>query len=86
MASWPTEYDEVTCITAAELRWMGIAVPEDTPDVAWIPRAALRVESFKLTHATDHGATVHGTASVTFLTPFRWVECQVTIDPVESKS
>jgi hypothetical protein len=40
MASWPTEYDEVTCITAAELRWMGIAVPEDTPDVAWIPRAA----------------------------------------------
>lgn len=70
------EYDEKTCITAGELRGLGIRLPEDIPDVAWVPRIALvfkpgkgRVEGDKL--LVDVGVEV--------LAPFRWVSVDLVI-------
>lgn len=35
------EYDSEKCVTAGELRQLGIPIPEGIPDVAWVPRTAL---------------------------------------------
>lgn len=72
------EYDESACITAGELRAAGIAVPENIPDVGWVPRAALR---FGPTKAWLDGDTLRTTTELTFDVGFRWVEADVKIEP-----
>lgn len=37
------EYDPGTCVTAEELRAMGLDLPETVPDCAWLPRASVKV-------------------------------------------
>jgi len=71
------EYDEVTCITAGELRAAGAVVPENIPDCGWVPRHALRYEVGKATGDPATGRFSVG-IGVTFLQPFRWLE--VTVD------
>lgn len=39
------EYDPKTCITASELREMGIPIPEHIPGCAWMKRSGLKMES-----------------------------------------
>jgi len=36
-----TDYDPKTCVTAEELRAMGVVFDADVPDCAWVPRASL---------------------------------------------
>lgn len=35
------DYDEVTCITAGELRSMGINIAAEVPDVGWVKRSSV---------------------------------------------
>ena len=72
-----TDYDPTTCITAAEMRASGWRVPDDVPDVAWVPRASLRFDKF--TPSRADGGVMHGTVSVTMTAPFRWVETTVSL-------
>ncbi len=36
-------YDEAMCITAGQLRAVGITVPEKIPDYAWVPRRSVKL-------------------------------------------
>jgi len=67
------KYDEVTCITAKELRDSGLKVPKDVPDCAWVPRYAMKLElapnSIK---CNDQEMTA--TIQVAFTEPFKWVK------------
>lgn len=66
------EYNEDTCITAGDLRVAGLDVPEEIPDCAWIPRAAMRFGKVRC-NAGPCGELVL-TSDVTFVEPFRWVK------------
>ncbi len=77
MSNTHYEYDPATCITAGELRQLGIALPEGIPDCGWVPRAAIR------SHVTGSQITPAGALevdmTVRFDEPFRWVTVDVTI-------
>ena len=70
-------YDERTCITAAELRTMGLAVPKSIPDEGWVPRASMK---FKVGRASIDGGTLGMSVEFSFTEPFRWLELNVTVD------
>lgn len=66
-------------ISAAELRAMGIELPESIPDVAIIARSAMRIETNGvLFDPATQVLTMRLTA--TFDAPFRWVEIDATIE------
>lgn len=73
------EYDEVTCVTAGELRAMGLAVPASIPDVGWVPRSAVQITHGRPRLDAD-GVTLHIESTVTFAVPFRWVEAAVRVE------
>lgn len=73
------EYDEKTCVTAGELRARGVPVPEDIPDVAWVPRASLVVKTGEAKMGDEPGKIVLSLA-VEFTAPFRWLELSCTIE------
>jgi hypothetical protein len=71
------EYDADTCVTAEELREIGISVPDSVPDCGWIPRHAIKYG--------DVGVDIGGTAvianvAVTLSEPFRWINITVRLD------
>jgi hypothetical protein len=70
------EYDPKTCITAAELRGLGVFIPEGIPDCAWAPRAAVHVDQGEV--AFD-GDMLHWTATVRIDAPLRWVEVKLEV-------
>lgn len=71
------KYDSTICITAEELRDIGIEVPETIPDCAWVPRWALR---FSVGEVVAVDATRYTTnCRIGFAQPFRWVESEVTL-------
>lgn len=72
-----SEYDEATCITAAELRAQGWPLGDDVPDCAWVPRGSMRLAA--VMPQRMEGDTVHVTMEVEFTAPFRWVECTVSL-------
>jgi hypothetical protein len=78
-------YDPKNCITAGELRDIGVALPKEIPDCAWIPRLAM-VTTFDSCSAEIDGLTLHAKVSVSFLVPFTWCEATVTFkkDPFAS--
>ena len=41
------KYDPATCITAGELRSMGMKIPDTVPDCGWIPRFGIKMENHK---------------------------------------
>jgi hypothetical protein len=69
-------YDEATCVTAGELRAMGVPVPEKIPDCGWVPTHAVR---WGPPNASMEGDTVFVELGVSFLEDFRWVELTYTI-------
>lgn len=72
------EYDSVSCITAQELRKMGVAIPGDVPDCGWVPRCAVsygladqgKVEDSKITCSL----------TIRILAPFRWFEVRGEVE------
>lgn len=72
------EYDEVTCVTAGELRARGFDVPKDIPDCGWVSRASMRVTPGKATGDATTGR-LNVDFTVDFTEPFRWVTANVTI-------
>jgi hypothetical protein len=73
-----TEYDEDTCITAEELRDMGLDIPPEIPGCAWIPKYSIKCEVQSVTH--HNGETIILGLSVTFDEPFTWIDLTVGID------
>lgn len=73
------DYDPDTCITAAELRAMGIEVHESVPDVGWVPRAAMRMSAEPAEHTPEDIAAglLRMDMAITFTEPFRWIELNV---------
>lgn len=75
----PEEYDEATCITAGELRAMGVPVAEGIPDVGWVPRSAILVDLGRSKLEPD-GVTLTMELGVTFRVPFRWISVDVKVE------
>ena len=70
------EYDETTCITAKELRTMGVTISDDVPDCAWIPRSSLIPDPESLILKTDPCDSTRFTGTFLLIPtePFRWIE------------
>lgn len=66
------EYDEKTCITAEELRMKGLDIPIDIPDLAWIPRNALKINSATYDETEIKENYFKFKVMVEFTEPFRW--------------
>jgi len=80
MTTEPT-YDPVTCITACELRAIGVPIPAHVPDCGWIKRTAISMKPVAV-KATP-GEIAQGMMTVNLETvitqPFRWIELNATI-------
>lgn len=74
---YPTSYDPLTCCTAGELRAAGAALDSSIPDVAWVPRVAIKfdIEGVELNMPEVGRATIR--LGTRFAVPFRWVEVEV---------
>lgn len=70
------EYNEKTCTTAGELRALGIVIHETVPDVAWVPRYAMRVKYGEMRMVGD---TFCADLSITFTHPFRWLRVEMEV-------
>ena len=71
------EYDPETCLTAVEIRALGVELPENIPDIAWVPRWAMRTE---LGEASDGDTPGSVTIRISFLVPFAWIELRFQVD------
>jgi hypothetical protein len=74
------EYDEVTCITAGELRAQGFPILESIPDCGWIHRHSMRFHPGKCELYADDSTRIHVSISVEYTEAFRWIEFSITID------
>lgn len=59
-------------LSAGTLRGMGIAIPDEIPDCAWVPRDSVKMDT------VAKGETV--AVVLTFKEPWRWVEATVTLE------
>lgn len=80
MTTAPT-FDPATCITAAELRSIGVHVPANIPDCGWIPRGSMRMGSIKPASTPEEIAkgVLNVNLETVFTQPFRWIELKATI-------
>jgi hypothetical protein len=67
------KYDPKTCITAGELREVGIMVPDTIPDQAWIPRHAMMPHLAGVKSKDDDPSMVEAKIEIDLTVPFRWV-------------
>jgi hypothetical protein len=81
-----SEYNQETCITAGDLRSVGIPVPERIPDCAWISRSAVKCVPILPEQAFERVARGEFAVEfkITFLEHFRWVtvQCSVVPEPI----
>lgn len=79
-----TEYNEQICITAGELREMGVDVPDRIPDCVWIPRWSMRMdaEGQEPTAAECEQGILKAKVIITFTQPFQWVSVDFTLKDV----
>jgi hypothetical protein len=68
------EYNEETCVTAGALREVGVPIPENVPDCAWVPRWSFRPEVVQGSAHDDGQGRMSIGIAVRFDEPFRWVE------------
>ena len=64
------EYNSETCITAGELRAIGVAIPAEVPDCGWVPRSAV---TYSGPQVTVDGNRIDCTAAIQFSVPFQWI-------------
>jgi hypothetical protein len=76
------EYDEKTCITAGELRSMGVMVSKTIPDCGWIPRPALVGKVLPSNEGTEtrDPNTLNIDVEYSFTQPFRWLSVDLTVE------
>ena len=74
------EYDPVTCICAKELREVGINVPEEIPDCAWVPRTSLNLKLGDVSQDPSDPTVISVLTEMNFIEPFRWVEAKITME------
>lgn len=67
-------------ITAGELRVMGIPVPSNIPDVASIPRRAMKMTVGEVT-SMDGDKTAVVSISVKFEANFEWIQLDLVLEP-----
>lgn len=72
-----SEYNAATCVTAGELRAMGISVDAAVPDVGWVPRTAVEYGAPDVAVDPNDRRCVITTIPVTFHAPWRWVEGKI---------
>ncbi len=72
-------YDPRTCLTAGEVRAIGVELPESVPDCAWVPRWAMRTELGKVTDGDTPGS-VDMMIGISFSVPFTWIELKIEVD------
>lgn len=77
------EYNPNTCITAGELRSMGIPIPESIPDCGWVSRHAIEFKEKSCIETKEYGK-LKFEFDVKVHEPFHWVTATFTI-PAESK-
>lgn len=68
------KYDPETCLTAGELREVGVIVEESIPDNAWVPRACIEFEGVKVQKLEGDQNAMNATINVQLTEPFRWIE------------
>ncbi len=75
------EYDEVTCVTAGELRERGLPVPMDIPDCAWVPRSSIHygAVSNDLPEEDRGKRLANISIEVIFTAAFYWVSVTGTV-------
>jgi hypothetical protein len=72
-------FDPKTCITAGDLRWMGISLPEDIPDCAWVKRSALQLSLESIRDGSgDRNLILDFT--VQFEQPLQWISMDLYIE------
>jgi hypothetical protein len=74
------EYDPETCVTAAELRAMGVQLDATVPDCAWVPRSALKVGVGEARFDPEDRSRILVPATLTLEEPLRWIEVAVTVE------
>jgi len=68
-------YDPERCITAAELRKMGMELSPNIPDIAWVPRYAIQITSWN-PRGTEN------IFQIAITSPFRWVQADIIVTAV----
>lgn len=78
-----TDFNPATCVTAGELRAIGIAIPGCVPDCGWVPRHAVDLDlSFSVpTDAQIKAGEVPVQAVVNIRCAFRWITVQCSMLP-----
>lgn len=75
------EYDPATCITAGELRAVGVPVPDNIPDCGWVPRWAWTFKAEPAEHqAAQSPDVISMEVSHRFSEPFRWVDVKALVE------
>ena len=84
------EFDPETCITAGELRSMGISVPSSVPDCGWVRRSSILrayVEPRTVSYVEPRIPADENVLSITyqlsFTEEFKWVTVNLTVSPTE---
>lgn len=67
-------------ITAGELRAMGLPIPSSIPDVAGIPRSALKMSVGEVT-SMDGDKTFKVNIDVRFEANFEWISIDLVLGP-----
>lgn len=66
-------------ISAGELRAMGAKLPDSIPDVATVPRSALRFDHANMTSFIDERGVLRMSVNVQVDAAFEWVEIDAVI-------
>ena len=74
-------YESETCYTAKELREMGINIPLEIPDCAWVPKSAVRwdVKAASSKFVVEK-LEMHTNIPVHVDVDFQWLSIEVTED------
>lgn len=73
------EYDPKTCVTAGELRSIGLPIPDSIPDVAYIPHYGITAKLIRIS-GDDADGEFDAVVDVTFVEPFRWISLKLVVE------
>ena len=81
------DYNEITCITAGELRKQGIILPDNIPDCGYVPKDSISISLGKQPEITDnliHSRIMEINMEYRFLKPFKWLEIPIIVNKGDS--
>ncbi len=74
------EYDPHTCVTAGELRKIGMHIPDSIPDCAWVPRWSFEPGEVECGEPDGDQGRVDMRVTMRFNMPFQWVEGRFQVE------